>query len=477
MNLYHDLLLFLPESMTLLGALVAFVLSLANAPAERTWVASLFFALLGFGAACISLNQSGEPFAPGIYRVDLFSQLIKVGLALGLLWVLALCRKPTTIRPSTRIDVPFFLSLSTVGMMMVVSATELLTFYVSLELSAYGMYIAVALHRDQSATGAEGAAKYVLFGAVSSAITLYGLSLIFGLFGTTFMADIASQAATITSPLFYVAVLLVLAGLLFKVALFPFHFWAPNAYQSAPHQLVTFIASASKLAAVGILGRILSLASADPKSLVEIIFVLSLLSMTIGNLAAIVQKDLKRLLAFSTAAHAGYLMVGFIAFSQTGVAATLFYGFVYLFTAFAAFLVVCAMGDDGSNPTLESIAGLHKRSPMLAFILLIAMFGLAGIPPTGGFAGKWFLFSAALEAGHFNLVLLAAINSTIALYYYLIVIREAYLRAPKDDIPLVLSGPYRVAGLSALALLLFVGVYPGPLWDLCHRAAALLITR
>lgn len=464
-----DLSLFIPEAVALLGVLVAFAMSAFGASARATWATSVVLATAALGASAAMLGAEGEPFFPGIYRVDLFSQVLKIGITLGLTLTLLISRNLGSVRHSVRVDMPIFLFMSTLGLMMLVSATELLTLYVSLELSAYGLYIMVALHRRRH-MASESATKYVMFGNVASATTLYGLSLVYGASGTTYVAEIMAQPAALGSPLFLVGLALMLSGFFFKLGLFPFHSWAPDAYQGAPHQAATFIGTASKVGAVGVLIRALGLAE-DPSDLVPFLLALSVLSMTVGNLAALVQKDLKRLLGWSTVAHAGYILTGALAFSTTGMAAAIFYVLIYVVVAFCAFLVACRVGADGSNPSIESLSGLYQRSPFLAFLLLLGMFGLAGIPPTPGFAGKWFLFSAALEAGLFWLVLAAAVNATISLYYYLMIVKAAYLTPPGDHPEITVSPAYALAGGAAIGLVVVTGFYPGPLWDLALEAA------
>ena len=464
-----DLQLFAPEAFVLLGAFAAFAMAAIGASARTAWVGSVIFAVGALVVTAAHLGDSGEPFFPGIYTVDLFSQVLKLGVVLGLLLTVLVSRESGSVRQSARGDVPIFLFLSALGLMMLVSATELLTLYVALELSAYGLYILAALHRLER-QGSEGAAKYVLFGAASSATTLYGLSLVFGAARTTYVADIMAQPEILTTPIFLAGVALMLSGFLFKLAVFPFHAWAPDAYEGAPHQAVTFIGTASKVGAVGVLIRALALAG-EPAELVPFLLALCVASMTIGNLAALVQKDLKRLLAWSTVAHAGYILLGLVAMGPTGVASALFYSLVYVVIAFCAFLVVCRVGEDGRNPDVESLSGLYQRSPFLAFVLVLGMFGLAGIPPTPGFAGKWFLFAAALEAGMFWLVLVAAVNATVSLYYYLLVVKQAYLAPPGDRGPIALSPAYALAGGLAVGAVLVTGFYPGPLWDLALEAA------
>ena len=467
-----NLALFTPEWVILAGAFVALLMSAFDVARKTAWTVSVGFAVAGLVACVMHLNSVGEPFFPGIYSVDLFSQLLKVGIVLGLTLTMLVSADLPSVMPRGRADVPVFLFMSTLGLMMLVSATELLTLYVALELGAYGMYILAALHRLRR-EGSEAAAKYIIFGAASSAVSLYGISLIYGLTRTTYLDEILAHPP-MAEPLFIVAMVLVLSGFLFKLALFPFHAWAPDTYQGAPHQAATFIGTASKVAAVGVLLRVLGLAM-DADVLVDMLLVLCVISMTFGNLAAIVQKDLKRLLAYSTIAHAGYVLIGLLTFSPTGAAAAIFYVLTYVVIAFCAFLVVCAVGSDGDNPDIESLSGLYERSPLLALVLLVAMFGLAGIPPTPGFAGKWFLFAAALERGMFGLVLIAAINATISLYYYLRVVKQAYLAPPGERGPVKLSAPYTLAAVFSLVTITVIGFYPTPIWDLAMGAARAVI--
>lgn len=465
-----DALLFFPEICVLISCLILFGISVADFSYNFVWRISVLLSGLVLAACLVTLTAQGQPFFPGIYAVDGFSQLLKLGIALGLSLTLLVSGNLASFRKSTRLDVPFFMFISTAGMMMLVSATELLTLYVALELSAYGMFILVAFSRAQR-LGSEAAIKYMLYGAAASAVTLYGLSLIFGVTGSTYLSDVYTAGAAARTPLFLVGVLLTLSGFFFKLAVFPFASWAPDTYQAAPHQVATFLGTVSKVAAVGVLARGFTMAAWRPADLVWVIFTLAVVSMTFGNLAALVQRDLKRLLAYSAVAHAGYMLVGLIGFSETGMASAVFYGIAYVVMGFGAFQVVCWLGRDGSNPTFESLNGLHKRNPLLALVLLASMFGLAGIPPTPGFAGKWFLFAAAVEQGHFVLVLLAAINATISLYYYLMVVKAAYLDPAEDETPFQMSTEFRFTAALVLLLTMALGILPGPLWDLAVIAA------
>lgn len=463
--------LFLPETTILFGALIAFVLSVSGASHRVNWAVAVVMAVAGVGMSVWYLNARGEPFFEGIYKVDGFSQFLKLGITGGLLLTLLASSDLGSFRARARVDLPVFLMFAALGMMMLVSATELLTLYVALELSAYGLYIVAALHKLQR-EGSEAGAKYILFGAASSAVSLYGISLIYGGTTTTYLAEIAQGPL---SPIVLVGILLALAGVLFKLAVFPFHAWAADTYQGAPHQAAAFIGTASKVAAVGVLARLVFLAAPAPDTLVVGLLILCVASMTVGNLAAIAQNDIKRMLAYSTVAHAGYILIGLVCFSSIGLASAVFYVVVYVPIVFCPFLVVCVVGSDGSNPTKSSIAGLYHRSPLLAVTMLVGMFGLAGIPPTVGFAGKWFLFSAAMDSGLFWLVVVGALNATVSLYYYLRMIKEAYLTPPEDESAITLPIAARIAAWIAIGLVLAIGFYPSPIWKLAETAARAIV--
>jgi len=276
-------------------------------------------------------------------------------------------------------------------------------------------------------------------------------------------------------------VLLVLSGFLFKLAVFPFHFWAADTYQAAPHEAVTFIATVSKVAAVAILCRIAALVLPASESLVHarpVLMWLAIVAMTLGNFAALRQRDLKRLLGYSAVAHGGYILVGIQTLTELGLTAALFYGLGYAAMSLVCFLVVCEVGRDQDTVPIESVSGLYQRSPLLAAALLVGLLGLIGLPPTVGFIGKWFLFSAALQQGQFGLVLFAAVNAAIALYYYLLVIRQAYMVEPvsaQHAEPIRLRLNAVLAAAVATGLVIAMGTFPGFFWNCASRAAAALV--
>jgi len=474
-----DVLLFLPEIVCLVMALLLFFAPVCSLRYNTAWGMAVFAGIAATAASLYTWPLAGEPFFPGIYRVDFFSQLIKTALALGFLAVVTISKDPRTLRAATWHEFPLFLLLSTVGMMMMVSATELLTLYISMELSAYPLYVVVALHRSR-AVGSESSTKYMIQGMVASAISLYGMSFLFGLLGSTYFDDLTGQLSNLaTHPLFWLSVGLILSGFLFKLAVFPFHFWAPDTYQAAPHEAVTFIATASKIAAVALLCRIVALTIPSSESLLHtrpVLMWFCIIAMTLGNLAALRQKDLKRLLGYSAVAHGGYILIGLQTLTGLGLTAALFYMLGYAAMSFICFLVVCEIGRDQDVVPIDSVSGLYQRSPWLAAVLLIGLLGLIGLPPTVGFIGKWFLFSAAIEQGQFVLILFAAINAAIALYYYLLIIRQAYMVEPATTDPVHLRFSSIATTAGATAIVIGMGTFPDFFWDCAARAAALLVS-
>ena len=269
-----------------------------------------------------------------------------------------------------------------------------------------------------------------------------------------------------------------LSGFFFKLAVFPFHFWAPDTYQGAGNQVAAYIATASKVAAIAVILRVVASAGHGSIYLIHCLVILSVVSMTLGNLAAIVQKDIKRLLAFSTIAHSGYVLLGILVLSPKGYSGAIFYALALLVMKFTAFMVVVELASDGRNLQKKELAGLHKRSPIMALALLVSLFSLAGIPPTIGFTGKFLVFAAAIEKGYVALVIIAMINVVISLYYYLLVIKAAYLLEPAEELPLMaVSYPKKLLAGTSTAVIVFAGLAPYWLIQLAQTTAQTLIGR
>src|SRR3954468_19350511 len=368
------------------------------------------------------------------------------------------------------------LLLATVGLMLLVGSEELLVIFIGLELTGLSLYVMAAFDKT-SIHSAEAGLKYFLFGSTASAFTLFGISLIYGMTGTTTLAAIAPRLGTMT-PLLAAGLVMTLIGFAFKIAAAPFHLWAPDPYQGAPPSSAAFIASASKVASFVVLGKIVLIGfgsaqgSAGWHSMVAgwapFLAVLAALSILIGNLAALAQSNVRRLLAYSAVAHAGYTLLGLIAGGREGFGATLFYTTIYAFTLIGAFGVLAVVRRETGGDDFTHFAGLRRRSPWLAGCMLIFMLSLAGIPPLAGFFGKFYLFSAALHAGgNYGLLWLVALalsGSLISFYYYLLVLKVIFVDNTATDLPALKLDLVHRGAVTVLALLvLYLGLFPGGL--------------
>jgi NADH-quinone oxidoreductase subunit N len=463
------MLLFGPELYYLGLAFVIFLFSLRRTPRiEREYTITMGLAGLGFLVSLLCLGQQGDLFFKA-YRVDLFSQIFKAALALGLFLVLMISRNVAHIDERFRAEFYLFLTTCTLGMMMLTSSVELLTIYVSLELSSYSLYILVPLRRGDG-IDVEAGIKYLFIGAVSSGFMLFGLSYIFGATHSTYLADIINNMPQLLqSPIGLVGLVLAMAGFFFKLSVFPFHFWAPDVYQGGANQVVTFIATASKAVAVALLLRLAALGAGYGYSFTQVLMVLSIVSMTLGNLVAIIQRDFKRMLAYSSIAHAGYVLMGIVGLQEAGFTSAVYYALAYLIMNFTVFMVLSEVASDGRDLKIAELAGLWRRSPLLSMSLILGIFALAGVPPSIGFTGKLLLFTSAMNQGYFWLVLIGAVNGTLSLYYYLKVVYAAYF-VDSDLPPIQLSMSTRLLNYALCATILVFGVAPNSIIELARAA-------
>ena len=465
-----NVMLFGPELYYLGMALVFFCLSLRRLPQVRLdYQIALGLSGLGVLVTAYCLFQQGDLFFKA-YRVDLFSQIFKFALALGLFLVLTISHNLAQIEERYRAEFFLFLTTTTIGMMMLVSSVELLTIYVALELSSYSLYILVPLRRGDG-IDVEAGVKYLFIGAISSGFMLFGLSYIFGATGTTYLSEILPRLGELVqSPVGLVGLLLAMAGFFFKLSVFPFHFWAPDVYQGAANQVTTFIATASKAAAVALLLRFTALGTAYGYSFTQALVILSIVSMSLGNLVAIVQRDFKRMLAYSSIAHAGYFLMGILTMQESGYIGSIYYALAYLVMNFTVFMVISEVATDGRDLKIAELAGLYRRSPLLSMSLILGIFALAGVPPSIGFTGKLLIFTSAMKQGYFWLVLIGAVNGTISLYYYLKVVYAAYFIDDPGLPPIKLSLPIRLLNYAMAALIIGFGVFPDRLVELAKAA-------
>lgn len=463
--------LFIPELYLL--ALIAGLFALTVGP--KSWSGLLNFLPLAAGVgilvAAFALPAQGLMFS-GAYQVDALSQFFKLAIALGLAVTCLNAMRQTAVSEEKRADYFLFLCLSALGLMLLSSAVELVTMFLALEIASYSLYALIPL-RGRDASAAEAGIKYILFGAVITALAMYGLSYILAVQHTTYLTGLAARGwSWAGSPAAVIGMALFLGALLYKLALFPLHFWCPDVYQGASNETAAFAATLPKLGAVVVLVRLSALLQPGME-ITTLLAVLAAASMTFGNLSALVQTDLKRLLGYSSVSHAGYVMLGVVAGTPQGLSAAAFYALVYVLMNLACFWVVCRLAHDGRNLVLDDLNGLYQRSPGLALVLAVSAFALVGLPPTAGFMGKLFLLNSAWLEGYHWLVIIAVLNSAVAIYYYLNLVRHAYTREAEDDSPVPAPG-LAWGGLLAVAVL-WLGIAPNTVFALARAAGSMLM--
>lgn len=468
------MMVFTHEIYLALAALVLFFTTLFDVGRGTPRRIALFLSLGAIVSALAAFGAHGDLFS-GYYRVDSFSQSFKLMIAFGWFLAVAFGEGLRGVERDNEADYFMFLSMSMLGLTMLASANELLTLYICLELSSYSLYVLVPLRRQEFENQAEAAIKYVLFGAAASGITLFGMSYVFGLAHTTQIDQLLKVYPSIAAtPMGMVALAMLFAGFFFKLALFPFHLWTPDIYEGAANETSGVIATLPKIGAVAILIRLSGMGT-SAAGFSALVALLAIFSMTYGNLSALVQEDVKRLLGFSSISHAGYITAGIVSGSVNGFAGAMYYVGGYLLMNLAIFHVLYSLSPDGANVKVSDLRGLSRRSPLLAFTLAVGAFGLAGIPPTAGFAGKFFVLTAAFQKGFTWLVIIAALNTAIAVYYYLKLVRAAY--SPEEGAePLAAevdsSFTAKALGLAFSAAILVVGAFPGQFIDVFRHALA-----
>jgi NADH-quinone oxidoreductase subunit N len=465
-----------PEAVVVLTALgVLSIGLLAKRPAAVCGFAAALGILIAIGAVLL-LPRDASLFG-GMLVITRLNSLFKIiCLVLAFFTVLLTQSQKAPRHPGEYLALVL---LAAVGLMLLVGSEELLMIFIGLELLGLSLYVMAAF--DQAdVRSAEAGLKYFLFGSTSSAFTLFGISLIYGVAGTTALAPIATKLSSMSvQPLLAVAIVMTLVGFAFKIAAAPFHLWAPDAYQGAPVPTAAFIASGSKVASFVVLGKIVLVGfapvhgSAGWHAMVAgwspVLAALAALSIVIGNLVALAQSNVRRLLAYSAVAHAGYTLIGFVAGDRAGFSAALFYITVYAVTLVGAFGVVGVVRRETGGDDFANFTGLVSRSPLLAGCMAIFMLSLAGIPPLAGFFGKFYLFSAALHAvgnqGLLWVVILGLVGSFVSLYYYLLVLKAIFVDEPSvtaaqsaDGIPCEIVQRATVGLLATVVVLL--GVMP-----------------
>jgi NADH-quinone oxidoreductase subunit N len=452
--------------------LVVFVLGLVWGPERRRDVGVVTaVGLAGLLALALVLDSRGALFG-GAFALDGLARFLKIvfvlATLLGVVGGLAL-PQPAFRRRAPEYHVLVLTSL--LGMLLLASARELVLLFVAFELMSIPLYVLAAFAKGDE-LAVEAGLKFFLVGSLSTAILAYGLSFLYGTTGTTMVPEIARALALGgTDPLLMLGFVLVLAGLGFKIAAFPFHMWVPDTYEAAATPYVAWLSVAPKAAGFAAIFRIFVEGGGDPTRWMPLTAGLGAITMVAGNLMALPQTNVKRLLAYSGIAHIGYMLLGVAAMSPYGVAVVLFYLVAYVFSNIGAFLVVEAIGQAEGSVGLAAFRGLAQRSPLLALAMLLFLLSLGGIPFVVGFWAKLYVFFAAAKAGLYVVVLLGAVLTVVALFYYLLIAKQMYIDPPATTAPVAVPAAVRLVVLvSALAVVL-LGLFPGPLVDTALRAA------
>lgn len=419
------------------------------------------------------IGSSGVTFG-GMFISDGYSSFFKAIFLINVVLSVLISIKYIAVERVNYGEYYNLILLATLGMMIMASAGDLIVLYLGLELMALSTYVLAGFIRHDIKSN-EAALKYFLLGAFSSAFLLYGISMIYGLTGTTDIKAIAlfvSEKGLIGNPALSLSMVLFAVAFGFKIAAAPFHMWAPDAYEGAPTSITAFMSVGPKAAGFAVLGRVFMIAFASLKiEWAMVLIPLSILSMAVGNIVALAQTNIKRMLAYSSIAHAGYALIGIIVANNEGLSSMMNYLMIYAFMNMGAFAVVIMLRTEGfKGDNITDYVGLAKTHPFLAALMLIFMFSLTGLPPTAGFIGKLYVFMAAINAGYTWLVIVAVAFSAISAYFYLRIVMYMYMREPEVEVSTSQSGTLGVAlGVTAVAVLV-IGVFPSFLVKLAKAA-------
>jgi NADH-quinone oxidoreductase subunit N len=467
----YQLLPVLPELVLAAGAMVLLMLGAYRGSGTTGLVTGLAVCLLVLTGVLELMLPAGKLTTfGGSFIVDDFARFLKILALIGSAATLALSAE-FLADPSRRIfEYAILVLLSTLGMMVLISAGDLIMLYLGLELMSLALYVVAASNRD-NVRSTEAGLKYFVLGALSSGMLLYGASLIYGFTGTVSFAGIAAAVKSPSLGIVFGLVFL-LAGLCFKVSAVPFHMWTPDVYEGAPTPVTAFFASAPKVAALAVFTRVaLTAFPGIVPQWQQIVVFVSIASMALGSFAAIGQKSIKRLMAYSSIGHMGFALVGLAAGTVEGAQGVLVYISIYVAMTLGSFAVILTMKRNGQHfENISDFAGLSRTNPLVAFIFAMLLFSLAGIPPLAGFFAKWYVFVAAIKAGLFTLAVVGVLTSVVGAFYYLNIIKLMYF-----DEPLTKLDPMRMELRTVLAVAglfnIFFFVYPGPLVSAATSAA------
>ncbi|HLQ77957.1 MAG TPA: NADH-quinone oxidoreductase subunit N [Terriglobia bacterium] len=412
----------------------------------------------------------------GLLVIDQFSWFFKLLFLLAAALTIAVSLKYLDIEKEHHGEYYALIMFATMAMMFMAGAMDLITLYISLETMAIATYVLVGFLRGNQRSN-EASLKYFLLGAFSSGILLYGMSLLYGMTGSTRLTDIADalDQRSLNDPVSLIALVTISTGIFFKIAAVPFHQWTPDAYEGAPTSITAYMSVAVKAASFAMLIRVFMIALYPLRPhWVAILTAVSVLTMTVGNIAAMTQTNIKRMLAYSSISHAGYLLLGIIAGNPTGLTAIPIYLFAYTFTNIGVWAVVVALRrKDIIGEQIDDLNGLIYKQPTAAVLMLIFLLSLAGMPPTAGFIGKYFLFAGLVETQHSTLAIIAVLNAAVSMYFYLRVVVAMFMKESNEKTGLSLSPGILVAMGVALIFTLWIGIYPDPFINLARQAVFL----
>ncbi|KTC64556.1 NADH dehydrogenase I subunit N (plasmid) [Legionella adelaidensis] len=474
-GLIENIHLALPEIIILVTACVALLaeLFLRHRINSITFYCAAIGLILAGSVSFLYLNQFNVLLFNGLFISDDMGHLMKIFIYISVLLSFYYSRDYIEERQMATGDYYVLGLFSTLGMMVLVSAHSLLTIYLGLELLSLPLYAMAAIRRTNS-DSTEAALKYFVMGAIASGLLLYGLSLVYGATGKLDLQAVATAINSTNSNkgMLSFALVFVVAGIGFKMATIPFHMWAPDVYEGAPTSVTLLLSTAPKIAAVGMAFRLLTLGLVDVTAQwQQLLLVMALLSTAIGNLLAIVQTNLKRLFAYSAISHMGYALFGILAANAAGYGAALYYVLVYAVMTTCAFGLIVLMSKSGYEVEfIEDLRGLNKRSPWLAFLMMIVLFSMAGVPPTVGFFTKLLVLKALVDVQMTWVAVLGLFFAVIGAFYYIRIIKVMYFEEPVDNTAVNLTGPAKVIfSLNSLSLLL-LGIFPGALIAACMNA-------
>jgi NADH-quinone oxidoreductase subunit N len=424
-------------------------------------------------------SATDTPVFFGMFVTSKFAQFAKILILMGSALSIVLSNDYMRREQAQRFEFPVLIVYATVGMMMMVSANDLIGLYIGLEMQSLALYVVASIRRD-TLRSTEAGLKYFVLGALSSGMLLYGCSLIYGFAGTTDFLDLARIFSALNGEVpvgLVFGMVFLIAGLAFKVSAAPFHMWTPDVYEGAPTPVTALFAVAPKVAAICLFLRVMVGPFGELiEQWQQIIVVISVLSMGLGAFAALVQTNIKRLMAYSSIGHMGYALVGVAAGNEAGASGVLIYMSVYLFMNVGTFACILAMRQQGRLVEgINDLAGLSKSHPMMAVALLIFMFSMAGIPPLAGFFGKWFVFLAAIDAGLYTLAILGVIASVVSAFYYLRIVKIMYFDEPIEPLDSAVPTDLRLVIYVSTAVTLLFFLVPSPIVEEAGAAAAALM--